>query len=297
MIRPSLAELEQRCQKPDHRQIGNWMARRIARPAALRITWLIVPAGISAHTVTLLAWCVGGAAAALFAMGTPGVWLSGAVCLQIWYLLDHVDGQLARWHGTSSLDGVQLDYLMHHTLNLLIPLGVGYGVARASQNDTCLATGLAWGLAALLCGMLHDARYKAFIQRLKRVRGNLVVRGGGGARPTRPAAMPRHPLRCAAWVVQKLLEPHVAMNLITFVACATWLIQDQRLLLGKWLLVAMAATNGVGAAAKLWKSQRNHAAETEFAAWFAPPRGATLDFHDGWWHVDQNQPAEREPTI
>ncbi|MBN2295071.1 MAG: hypothetical protein JXM70_21765, partial [Pirellulales bacterium] len=95
MGRPSLEELERICQKPDHRRLGNWMARRLSRPTALRVTWLIVPWGISANAATLLAWAVGMASAAAFAMGSPGWWLLAAALLQLWYLLDHVDGQLA----------------------------------------------------------------------------------------------------------------------------------------------------------------------------------------------------------
>ncbi len=293
MTRPTLVDLERRCQKPDHRVIGNWMARRVARPAALRITWLIAPLGVTAQSVTLLAWGVGVAAAAQFALGTPVAWLCAAVCLQLWYLLDHVDGQLARFYGTASLDGVQLDYLMHHTLNLLVPIGLGYGVARAHQSDAWLAVGLTWGLAALLNGLLHDARYKAFIQRLKRVQGDLMVHGGGGARPTRQPLIPRHPLRFARWLLQKLAEPHVTMNLVTSVAIITWLIQDRRLVVGTWLIAAMAVTISLVAAGKLWKSQRNQASEAEFAAWFVPPPHTTLAFRDGWWNVEDDGASGR----
>jgi hypothetical protein len=69
MTRPALAELELRCQKPDHRRIGNWMARHVTRPLALRVTWLLLPMGLSAHAATLIAWLTGLAAAAAFAWG------------------------------------------------------------------------------------------------------------------------------------------------------------------------------------------------------------------------------------
>ncbi|HEX2518975.1 MAG TPA: CDP-alcohol phosphatidyltransferase family protein, partial [Castellaniella sp.] len=183
MTRPSLIELEQRCQKPDHRRIGNWMARRVARPLALRITWIILPMGLSAHAATLICWLVGLCAVAAFAGGSPGGWFAGALLLQVWYMLDHVDGQLARYRSTASLDGVELDYLMHHSLNLLVPLGTGSGLAIELCDPVWAGCGLAWGMGLLFIGLLHDARYKAFIQRLKRVQGELLLIGGGGARP------------------------------------------------------------------------------------------------------------------
>ncbi len=53
MKRVSLDDLERRCQKPEHRRVGNWMARRISRPAALRVTHVVAPWGISANTAPL----------------------------------------------------------------------------------------------------------------------------------------------------------------------------------------------------------------------------------------------------
>ncbi|HET6882831.1 MAG TPA: hypothetical protein VFI31_21870, partial [Pirellulales bacterium] len=108
---PTLAELEARCQKPNHRRTGNWMARRISRPLALRVTWLIAPTGVSAHAVTCIALAVALASGACFATGGVGACLLGTFLFQLWYLLDHVDGQIARWRGSASLDGIQLDYL------------------------------------------------------------------------------------------------------------------------------------------------------------------------------------------
>jgi phosphatidylglycerophosphate synthase len=289
-----LAEMERLCQKPEHRRIGNWMARRVARPAALRITWLIAPYGVTAHATTLLAWAVGIAAAAQFAIGTPTAWLCAAITLQLWYLLDHVDGQLARLRGTASLDGVQLDYLMHHSLNLLVPLGLGYGVARAREHDAWLACGLAAGVSALLVGLLYDTRYKAFVQRLKRVRGELRVQGGGGAQPSAQPSIPRNPVRFASWCAHKTCEPHVVMNLATTTAIAAWLFHDQAMTTGAILIATLAAANTIALVTKLTRSLQRHTAEIEFAHWFAPNQQSELIFRDGWWVVEESRSQKSE---
>ena len=131
--------------------------------------------------MTFVAWAVPLLLAA-FALGCGGNlgWLAGAGLLQLWYLLDHVDGQVARYRDRESLDGVQLDYLMHHTVDILIPCGLGYGLFQESNARGWLLAGMTWGLGALLLGLEHDARAKAFIQRLKRLEGELRVIGGGG---------------------------------------------------------------------------------------------------------------------
>ncbi len=285
MTRPSLVELELRCQKPEHRRIGNWMARRVARPLALRVTWVILPTGCSAHAATLVCWLVGLCAAAALAGGSPGGWLTGAILLQMWYVLDHVDGQLARYHGTASLDGVQLDYLMHHSLNLLVPIGTGSGLAIELHDPLWALCGLAWGAGLLLIGLLHDARYKAFMQRLKRVQGELVLIGGGGAQPCAQPAMPRQVLRLAAWVARKACEMHVIMNVLLVWGGVRILLPRLSTAPCGWFLLIMACLSCGLAAALVVRSVRREAAEEEFARWFRVPEGQELVFRNGCWIV------------
>jgi hypothetical protein len=281
----SLVELERRCQKPDHRRVGNWMARNIARPAALRITRVVIPSGVTAHQATVVAGAVAMAAAVAFGVGTPLSWLIGAALWQLWYLLDHVDGQLARYHGTASLDGAQLDYLMHHVGNLVIPASLGFGLLTATDSRMGLVAGFIWGVALLLLGLTHDARYKAFTQRLKRLRGELRVVGGGGARP-RPAPGPRPTLKgLAGYLARKACETHVVMNVLSLLAVAQFALGDERLVLGSVYVLGMSLLGVVLAAAVLFHSLYRESAEAEFAAWYRVPEGATLEFSEGWWTV------------
>ncbi len=292
MKRMSLVSLEQRCQKPDHRRIGNWMARRLVRPAALRVTWVVSPWGVSAGMATLAAWACGAAAAGALAMGSVAGWALGAALLQAWYLLDHVDGQLARLRGTASLDGVELDYLMHHTINLLVPLGAGAGLVAATGNPIWAFGGAIWAMSLVLLSARHDARYKAFVQRLKRVRGKLEVHGGGGGRPEPQPPIPSGWLRRAAWLARKSTEMHVVMNAVTCVALAGIIAE------GTFLPAALAY---VGAAVPLAfftalgtiaRSQASEAAEAEFSAWYCVPPGKSLVFRSGWWMVEDSNPEK-----
>ena len=289
MKRFPLAEFERRCQKRDHRRLGNWMARHVSRPAALRITRVVAPWGVSANLATFAAWAVGLAAAAALGWGTVWGWVLGAAMLQLWYLLDHVDGQLARLRGTASLDGVQLDYLMHHTINLLVPLGIGCGLFARGAEPLWAAGGLLWGVSSLLITLHHDARYKAFIQRLKRLRGQLHVRGGGGGRPAVQPRPPRRPVRLLAWTARKACEIHVVLNVLALIALGQLLTGDGQLLIGRIYLALMAPTAAAVAGWTIFRSQKTGAAEREFAAWFGLPPGHDLIFSDGWWTV---QPAE-----
>ena len=284
-MRPRLDELERTCQKADHRRIGNWMARRVSRPMALRVTWLVAPWGVSANLATLVAWTCAAGAALAFGWGTPLGWLLGAGLLQLWYLGDHVDGQLARLHGTASLDGVQLDYLMHHTVHLLVPVGIGWGLFAQSAQPLWLLGGLIWGLALLGLGLQHDARYKAFIQRLKILEGTVETVGGGGFRSLPQPPIPRHPRRLAGWCVHKLAEMHVLMNLLGLLALGQWLFGDVQLLTGRCYLLLSTPLAVALTLVSLLRSQRQQACEQEFRAWFRVPEGCELRYVEGRWEV------------
>jgi phosphatidylglycerophosphate synthase len=289
----SLAELERRCQKPDHRRIGNWLARRLSRPAALRVTWLIAPWRISANVATAAAWGCGLAAAAALGWGSIPGWVIAALLLQLWYLLDHVDGQLARLQGTASLDGTQLDFLMHHTVNLLVPMGAGWGLAVRGLEPLWLLAGVLWGVAQLLITLQHDARYKAFYCRLKRVRGVLWLRGGGGDVPQPQPPMPRRPARWLAWTARKACETHVLVCVLGLVALGSWLLGDRNLLAGRCYVALMTPLSMAVAGWVIVVGQRRQHAEKEFAAWHQPPPGSELTFVDGWWIVE---PAQAKQT-
>ena len=103
--RPSLAELRASVQKAHHREIGNWLARRVARPLAIPGTWVAIRLNLSAHQVTcaaLLASLAG--SLAIGSGGRPG-FVVGVALMHLAFWLDHVDGQVARWRKTRRTSG------------------------------------------------------------------------------------------------------------------------------------------------------------------------------------------------
>ncbi|MBL8828925.1 MAG: CDP-alcohol phosphatidyltransferase family protein [Planctomycetaceae bacterium] len=285
-----------RCQKPDHRTVGNWYARRISRPLALHVTHIVLSTGISAHAITALAWLAGLAGVGALACGGVGGWLTAAALLQLSYLLDHVDGQVARYRDTASLDGVALDYLMHHTLTLLVPIGVGHGLLVNTGALVGLWLGIAWGVAALVQSIEHDVRCKAIVSRLKRMHGELRVIGGRGGRPTPAAPWPRAPLRVLARVVRLAGQWHVVLNSVTLLAGAMFVLADSTTLAAVYLGV-MAPTSVVLALLGVMRGLQHQAAEREFAAWYEPPLGHTLRTDAGWWYVESLAEDEQHQPL
>jgi hypothetical protein len=266
--RPTLAELRARVQKGRHREIGNWLARRVARPSAVYGCWLAVRLGLSAHQVTAAAWVASMAAAVAIGTGTRSMFVLGVALANLAFWLDHVDGQVARWRGTASLDGVYLDYLMHHAANMALGFALGYGLAARSGDLRWTVAGFAIGAGWTMLGLHNDCRYKAFFQRLKAATGSYRIDGGSGGSPQAPAPWPRHGLAAITWPAYKACEPHVVLLGLT--AMAGLAVGFPAIWLTAWRggAIAFTVVSPLLAIARVTRSVRRGSVETEFDRWF-----------------------------
>jgi hypothetical protein len=278
--RPTLAELRQRVHKERHREIGNWLARNVARPTAVHGTWLAVRLGLSANQVTLAALVTGVAAAAAIATGTRTGFIGGVVLAHLAFWLDHVDGQVARWRGTASLDGVYFDYLMHHVANLTLGFALGYGLAAHTGDVRWSAAGFAIALGWAGLSLHNDCRYKAFFQRLKREHGSFRVEGGSGGRPAPPPSWPRRGLSAFTWPAYKVCEGHVVLIGITGLAGLALISPAAWLESWSWGVRGMAILAPALAFGRSAQAIGRRSTEAEFRRWFQPwsePESATDD--------------------
>lgn len=270
---PTLAELRLRAHKGRHREVGNWLARRVARPAAIPGTWVAVRLGMTAHQVTALATLAGLGAAISIASGTRWGFVAGSALTLLAFWLDHVDGQVARWTGTASLDGVFLDYLMHHAIAPALGFGLGYGLAARTGDLRWSAAGFLVASGWLFLGLSNDARYKAFFQRLKAAPGAFRVEGGAGGRPAPPARWPHRGRAALTWPAYKACEPHVVLGAVAVLAGLAVIYPPAWLLGWRWGVRVMAGLAPLLALARVARISLRRDVEREFAAWFRPIPG------------------------
>jgi hypothetical protein len=268
--RPTLAELQKRVHKERHREIGNWFARRVARPTAVPGTWLAVRLGVSANQVTLASLAASGAAALALGTGTRSGFIAGVLLAHLAFWLDHVDGQVARWWGTASLDGVYFDYLMHHVAQLALGFALGYGLAARTGDLWWAAAGFAVGLGWLTLSLHNDCRYKAFFQRLKRERRSFRVDGESGGRPSPPAPWPRRGPGALTWILAKSCESHVVLITLTILAGLALVAPAAWLILWRVGVASMALVAPALAAARAARAIHRRSVENEFGLWFQP---------------------------
>ncbi len=214
---PSLPKLNELCQKPNYKTVGNWMVRHIERPAALYVTWVLLHTPVTAHQVTvgcMLSAVWGGF---LLAAGTAESFLAGSLVWQLWYLLDHVDGQIARYRGTSSNEGLFFDYLMHHVATFAFLFGAAWGLYEASGEVLALFWGYLAAVSVAMIGILNDCQSKTVFTALMKRPGTFRVnpdplKAVGKMPPG--LSLPRRIFS----LVHKSCEGHVVMNLFTVFA-------------------------------------------------------------------------------
>jgi len=157
---PDVAELRAVCQPPQIRARSSsehWVAHVIGRRVSIHLTRLCVGLGLSANAVTVSMIVIGWtAAAALLIPGLLGPLLACALAItQI--IVDSVDGEVARWRGTSGPVGVFLDRLAHATTEAAFPMALGIAVTLHEADDFKAATvGAAMAALVLVNKSLND---------------------------------------------------------------------------------------------------------------------------------------------
>jgi phosphatidylglycerophosphate synthase len=129
--RPTLADIRERTYK--HRDA--WWTVWLVDPLASRLVWLVAPwRWVTPNRLTLAAFGVGIGAAACFWQGDRGWVLAGALLFHLSFVLDCMDGKIARLNGTGSLFGTWLDYVFDRLRVFVCAFGL-FGGQYASTGE------------------------------------------------------------------------------------------------------------------------------------------------------------------
>lgn len=122
---------------------------RIHRGISIYVTWALLHTPITANQTSLLSFASGFASAVLVLLGGPRQALLGLAGFYVYFLLDKVDGEIARYRGKQSLRGICLDYLGHMAVPPLVPLSMGGFLAGQSRIGWFWLAGAVGALAVL----------------------------------------------------------------------------------------------------------------------------------------------------
>lgn len=130
-----------------------WMVKYFVRPLSFYFSYFFVRINVSANGATVISLILGLIGCSLLAFGDRQNSVIGCALLLGWLVLDHVDGNLARFYKTQSMFGDFLDTIACYTVLALFPLGLGIGSAvnyMDANPDLALWMAGLGGIASIL---------------------------------------------------------------------------------------------------------------------------------------------------
>ena len=97
---------------------------RIFVPPSIFLTWLFVNLRISANIVSLISGLVAIIGGVMITSENNYIVLGGSFGYMIYYLLDYVDGGVARFNGNIGVGGQYVDWIMHVVSSISIFTGI-----------------------------------------------------------------------------------------------------------------------------------------------------------------------------
>lgn len=203
----SWKDLRNICQRPV--RDGNDVAGLLfGDHASLLITKLFVDLRLSPNYASV-GFFVCGLAGAALQVSHSGVALAGAALLVLYYVLDCVDGEVARWQRVVNVHWGYYDYLFHMLIKPLAFFGIGVG--------TWLEVGSPWPLCAAFAAAIATLWRKILIE----IPGILFLKDVLRRQRTPPAAVPGAPTAASVTSSGGSTPFRLRLDLVTFRALLT----------------------------------------------------------------------------
>gem|GEM_PF-6751036 len=223
------------------------MVRTFLRDWAVPCTWICLKAGITANQVTTASIVVAFVGAFMLTSFSPVYYFLGCVFLQLWYYLDHVDGQIARVSGTASLSGRFFDFIMHHAVHGIVIYCSGlFLVYFYDQALFAVLAGIS-AISIMVFNVCPDTEFKVFGEALRKQQGSAFVVFPNCDAASSAKIKAASAAKSFFSFIHKINEIHVVINVFTAVALASlWMdIFDLRIVLSVFYFVSPVFLAGV----------------------------------------------------
>ncbi|MBR1792392.1 MAG: CDP-alcohol phosphatidyltransferase family protein [Bacteroidales bacterium] len=145
------------------------------RQASFPLTWFFINLGFTANSVSFLAIVVSLLASVCFAIPATGFMVTGVILINLWLVLDCVDGNMARCQGRKSVYGGFVDAMSgYYTLGFVyLALGIHVyfngGIVIDSLNPWLLVAGAVTSISDILSRLIYSKFCRA-----NQIEGQLV---------------------------------------------------------------------------------------------------------------------------
>ncbi len=105
------------------------------------LSYFFYKSGIEANSISLASGLISIIGGILLTSNNPVVIFIGSLCFPLFYLLDYVDGIVARLNNRSSVGGQYLDLIIHQIVGISISFGIFVGALK-SQGEIIIPFGI-----------------------------------------------------------------------------------------------------------------------------------------------------------
>ena len=161
-----IKELRKICQ-PEYMQVRTNLYyriyRRFFRLFSIYITKYLLYLNVSANFISILGLIFGIVGSIYFYFGK---FLIGGIIMQLWFLMDTLDGELARYYYNKGKEknyltkGDYLDFNSHHLVHSLVFIGMSLGLYNLNKDIKMIYCGIAVLFALLLNELIDLNRIK-----------------------------------------------------------------------------------------------------------------------------------------
>lgn len=143
-IMESIKDLRKICQFSRTTQYYRdpWISRNFYRKISIYLTLLLLKTKASANLVTFCGFIIGMLGISFYLSSKPTFWIIGTFIFFLFMIMDHVDGEIARYKKSSSARGRYLDDITGVILRLYILICMTIGVFNVFTNTKILYIGL-----------------------------------------------------------------------------------------------------------------------------------------------------------
>lgn len=185
-VRVSLQEIRERTYKP----IDAWWTVILVDPLAARLVRLVAPyRWITPNVLTLIATVIGAGAMVEFARGDQTSLIIGAILFHLSFVVDCMDGKIARLNGTGTVFGQWLDFVLDRVRVFFCALTLFGGQYARHHDDAYL-----WLMAVAI-----------FLDLIRYLNGSQVAKVRRGMNDELDAL--KHPVELSPEPVRDMAEP------------------------------------------------------------------------------------------
>ena len=139
--------------------INEIFAYLVIRPISFWVAPLFAILNVTANSVTWLSMLFGILGMVFFLSGGYEAQVLGSICIVIWLILDHVDGNLARYYGSQSSFGDYLDSFVCYFVFAFLPIFIALSTIESKTyfpSEAILIFGWLFSIGFTLPRLLYQ---------------------------------------------------------------------------------------------------------------------------------------------